>query len=218
MTIVTRDRIILMCPRANPIFAGSIAKSWPAMGPKYNLSDKKYIPYFLAQLAVESAEFTTLQENFNYSVRGLLNTFSRIRITEADANRVGRTPTKAANREEIANLLYGGAFGRKNLGNTEVGDGWKFRGRGFMQVTGRYNYSVFAKSIGMSLDATVNYLETPEGALESAMNFWRRNNLNNIVDMGGTSIVRDVTARINTGLLHLKERQLFTTIAQSIFL
>lgn len=82
-------------------------------------------------------------ENLNYSVEGLLKTFGRHRITEAQARRYGRTNNQPANQQAIANTVYGGEWGLKNLGNTKTDDGWRYRGRGLPQITGRTNYTKF---------------------------------------------------------------------------
>lgn len=95
---------------------------------------------FLGQYHHESAGFSQMTESLNYSVDGLLKTFGRHRISEADARALGRTATRPANQEAIANTVYGGAWGAENLGNTQPGDGWRFRGRGFGGTTGRDNY------------------------------------------------------------------------------
>lgn len=84
-----------------------------------------------------------ITENLNYSVDGLLKTFGRHRISEADARRYGRTNTRPANQEAIANIIYGGDWGRENLGNLKYGDGWRYRGRGLPQITGLANYRKF---------------------------------------------------------------------------
>ena len=88
-------------------------------------------------------------ESLNYSVEALISKFSRERISVADAQRYGRAAGQVANQEAIANLIYGGAWGRKNLGNTEPGDGWKFRGRSWPQFTGRRNAERIDDALGL---------------------------------------------------------------------
>lgn len=95
---------------------------------------------YLGQYHHESAGFSQMTESLNYSVEGLLKTFGRHRISEADARRFGRRDGQAAHQNALANILYGGAWGAKNLGNTEPGDGWLYRARGFGGTTGRANY------------------------------------------------------------------------------
>ena len=97
------------------------------------------LAHWLGQMHVESAGFTTMVESLNYSVEGLLKTFGRHRISEADARKFGRAPGRPANQSALANILYGGAWGKANLGNVRPGDGWLFRGSGFKQITGRKN-------------------------------------------------------------------------------
>lgn len=102
--------------------------------------------HFLGQMWVESASFTTNQENLNYSVEALLAKFGRHRITEQEARMYGRTKDRPANRIAIANCLYGGPWGREHLGNTEPGDGYAFSGKGRMQATGRENYRRYSRA------------------------------------------------------------------------
>ena len=101
----------------------------------------------------------------------------------------------------MANQLYGGERGRKNLGNLELGDGWRFRGRGLIQLTGRATYQQFADTIGVRLDDTLlTRLETPLTAAESASYFWRVAGCNMIADAGNIAAVR---SRVNGGELGL---------------
>ena len=97
---------------------------------RYGIDTRREICSFLANIAVESRGLTRMTESLNYSVDGLLRTFGRHRISEADARRLGRKRGERglslARQEELANLLYGGEWGRRNLGNTEPGDGWRF--------------------------------------------------------------------------------------------
>lgn len=110
-------------------------------------------------------------ENMNYSVQGLINTFGRHRISLEDANRLGRKPGEGplpvARQKAIANILYGGAWGRTNLGNTEPNDGWMFRGRGMDHCTGRRNYRVTGNDIGVDLIAKPDLLLVLENAVKA---------------------------------------------------
>lgn len=98
---------------------------------------------FLGQYYHESGGFSKMAESLNYSVDGLKKTFGEHRISRADCDKFGRTPTRPANQEAIANIVYGGEFGRRNLGNVNPGDGWLYRARGFGGTTGRANYREF---------------------------------------------------------------------------
>lgn len=144
---------------------------------KYGIDTVREVASFLANIAVESCDLTQLSESLNYSVEGLRKTFGRHRITDAQCRLYGRTATRKANQEAIANVLYGGDFGLKQLGNTMQGDGWKFRGFGPKQLTGRRNVTAFAKAIGKTIDEALAYLRTREGGMAGAGWFWMTNNL-----------------------------------------
>lgn len=109
------------------------------------------------------------RESLNYSVDGLLKTFSRKRISEADARRLGRKNGEpalpVARQREIANILYGGEWGRKNLGNTQPNDGWDFRGGGFAQTTGRANFKRISAMVGYDLTKDPEAIVRPEIAV-----------------------------------------------------
>lgn len=106
-----------------------------------NLTDTRQLAYILATPMIETGgRFEPIVESLNYSVDGLKTQFSRSRISAADCERLGRKPGRPAKQEQIGNIIYGGAFGNKNLGNTIDGDGYKFRGRGLSQITGRRLY------------------------------------------------------------------------------
>lgn len=122
-----------------------------------------YVAYILATAYHEvGGKMQPDTESLNYDVAGLLKTFSRERISSADAQKYGRTATRAANQEAIANIVYGGDWGRKNLGNLKWGDGWRYRGRGLPQTTGLSNYTKFgiqdAPEKANELDTAVHML------------------------------------------------------------
>lgn len=105
---------------------------------------RNQLSYVLATAYHETgAKMMPVAESLNYSVDGLIKTFSRARISAADANKYGRNSNHPANQQAIANCVYGGEWGKKNLGNTQQGDGWKYRGMGLVQITGRSNYKKF---------------------------------------------------------------------------
>ena len=142
--------------------------------PKYEITTKERVAAFIAQTAHESGNYTTLRENLNYSAEGLVKTWPKRFLTVAAAMPYNRNP------EKIANKVYADRLGN---GNEASGDGWKYRGRGVIQLTGRDNCTAFAKSINKTLDETIIYLETKEGAIEGACWFWKTNNLNKWVDI-----------------------------------
>ena len=150
---------------------------------------------FLSQCGHESLDFTVLHENLNYSADRLHAVFPRYFPTVESAQPYNRQP------EKIANKIYGGRMGN---GPEDSGDGYKYRGRGAIQLTGHDNYQAFANAIGKSIDDTVAYCETLEGALESACWFWKGRGLNPLAD---AKDVLNMTKRINGGTIGLDDRQ-----------
>lgn len=177
---------------------------------KYDLTTKQRIAAFLAQVGHESMDLRAVEENLNYSWQGLIQIFGRRYFpTDAFAQKYHRQP------EKIANYVYDDRNpARKNkLGNIYDGDGWKFRGGGAKQLTGRSNYESWAKDIGMTADKAAEYIRTPEGALESAGWFWKKNNLNSYADRGD---IIGLTKAINGGTIGLSDRQLRYNRAMAI--
>jgi len=169
--------------------------------PKYEINNARRIAAFISQCAHESRDFTAMEENLNYSQQALERVFPRyFGPGKRDAAQYARNP------EAIANYVYMDEFRSKAgaLGNTQPGDGWKFRGRGLKQLTGRNNYSRFAKDYDMTADEAAEWIETKDGALASALWFWNTNNLNRIADTGE---VAALTKRINGGTIGLEDRQ-----------
>ena len=163
--------------------------------PKYDITTVERVAGFLAQCGHESADFTVLKENLNYSADGLHKVFPKRFPTLESAQPYNRNP------EKIANKIYSDRMGN---GPEASGEGYKFRGRGAIQLTGKDNYSKFAASIGKSLDEAVAYTETLEGAIESACWFWKTHNLNNYAD---NNDVVGMTKVINGGTIGLDERK-----------
>jgi putative chitinase len=176
----------------------------------HDITTPRRIAGFLSQIGHESGGLARLEESLNYSVEALLKLFGRHRISEADARRYGRAPGQPANQEMLANLLYGGEFGRRNLGNRAPDDGWRFRGRGLKQLTGRANYERCGEAIGEDLIADPETLLEPAFAARSAGWFWSSNGLNAFADAGD---VAAMTRRVNGGNIGLEERRALYTIA-----
>ena len=150
--------------------------------------DGQHAAMFLANVAKESDRLSALTENLNYSVDALLNKFGRHRISEADARAFGRAPGRQANQQAIANAIYGGEWGRRNLGNIKPGDGWLFRGQGLLQSTGRANAAALTRRLRARLpgvavpdfQADPSKLTAPTWAAYSAADY---------VDMRGLAAV-----------------------------
>lgn len=178
------------------------ADDWYALAqeffPNYNINTPKRIAHFMAQAAHESNNFAVLEENLNYSTANLRKVFPRYFPTEAAAKAAAGKP------EVIANIVYDDKNRTSKLGNTQAGDGWKFRGGGIFQLTGRDNYANFGKSVGMTADQAVDYVRTKRGAMESACWFWSTRNLNAVSDGGS---VESVTKIVNGGTNGLADRK-----------
>ncbi len=157
---------------------------------------------FLAQVGTESAGFARLAENFNYSVDGLVATFSN-RITLLEARELGRKAGEGAlsleRQQKIANIVYG-----RRYGNDLPGDGWKFRGRGLKQVTFHDNYLACGKALGLDLVDDPDLLLVDENAARSAGWFWKANGCNAFADKGDFV---GLTKRINGGTNGLDDRK-----------
>lgn len=165
---------------------------------KYDISTPLRASHWIAQMAHESAGFTTMVESLNYSAKALKTLFGRHRISLADADKFGRTADHPAHQNALANILYGGEFGRKNLGNTEPGDGWKFRGRGYKQITGRDNYTRGSQRVfgDDRLVENPELAELPATAALLAGDFWNQKKLNKFADKDD---IVTITQLINGG-------------------
>src|SRR5690606_7538503 len=172
---------------------------------RWGIDTIREVASFLANINVESTGLTQLTESLNYSTDALIQKFGRHRISVEDARRYGRNAQHPADQEALANILYGGEWGRKNLGNTEPGDGWRFRGYGPKQITGRDNCQRFADAMGMSIDDVPAYLRTPEGGMMGAGWFWKAHGLD---AKAATPGVRDDRIAINGGTFGLTEVEL----------
>ncbi len=161
---------------------------------KYEINTPTRQAAFIGQCGHESASFKVLEENLNYSAKGLVATWpSRFPNLEYAAE-YERKP------ERIANKVYGG---RADLGNTEDGDGWKFHGRGLIQLTGRSNYTVCGLALGKPFSELPELVLEPENAALSAGWFWNKRGLNTVADDQNWELL---TKRINGGLHGLQDR------------
>lgn len=177
---------------------------------KYDITTTNRIAGFMAQCAHESRDFTALEENLNYSVDALNRVFPRyFGQGKKDAKEYARNP------EKIANYVYMDKFRSKQgaMGNVNDGDGWRFRGRGIKQLTGRNNYTAFAKTIGMSAEKAAEYVATKKGAFESACWFWSTNKIARFADKDD---IVGMSKAINGGTIGLDDRKNRYAQAKSI--
>lgn len=177
-----------------------------AVANHFNMSAES-CAHFFGQSHHETGGFRMWEESLNYSADSLIRTFGRHRISVEDANKFGRKTGQPANQQMIANILYGGEWGRKNLGNTQLTDGWDFRGRGAKHLTGRANYQRFANSMNDQTIMTNPSQVADKYAFHSALFFYDTNNLWRIANMGvNDDVITQLTRRVNGGTLGLGER------------
>lgn len=164
--------------------------------PDYEINTAQRIAAFIAQCAHESGGFMVLKENLNYRPESLVKLFGKY-FDLPTAQRYCAMPNK---QEAIANRIYANRMGN---GPEESGDGYRYCGRGLIQLTGRSNYQAFADSLEITPDEASEYLRTFEGAAQSACWFWENNNLNQFADKGDILML---TKRINGGTIGLEDR------------
>ena len=165
--------------------------------PDYEINTPQRIAAFVAQCSHESAGFTALKENLNYKAVTLRKIFPKYFPTDDLANAYANMPNK---QEAIANRVYASRMGN---GDEHSGDGYRYCGRGLIQLTGKSNYQAFADSLEMNVEDVPEYLATFEGAAQSACWFWESNNLNQWADKGD---ILTLTKRINGGTIGLEDR------------
>ena len=174
-----------------------VIDSIPEVASKFGINTPLRVAHFLAQCGHESGGFRVTQENLNYSAKGLNGIFRKYFPTEASAAAYARQPQK------IANKVYAN---RMANGSEASGDGYKFRGRGYIQLTGRDNYTQFGKAIGEDIANNPDVVSS-NYALLSAAWFWSKNGLNKLADGGaGDTVVTSITKRVNGGTIGLPDR------------
>jgi len=196
--MITLEQFSAMIPKNKD--PESWYKAATEMFEAYDINTSNRIAGFMAQCAHESLDFTRLEENLNYSEKALNAVFGRyFGKGKRDAADYARKP------EKIANYVYQDEFRSKRgaMGNVNDGDGWRFRGRGIKQLTGRNNYTAFGKTVGMSAEEAAEYVATPKGAIESACWFWKTNKLDKWADKGDNV---GLTKKINGGTIGLDDR------------
>jgi putative chitinase len=160
----------------------------------YEINTPLRVAHFIAQCAHESGNFVFIKENLNYRAESLTKTWPRLFPTMEIARQYEKQP------ERIANRAYGNRMGN---GDEASGDGWRYCGRGLIQLTGKDNYTFFAGSLGISVEDAADYLATFEGAAQSACWYWEQNNLNRFADANDA---KGLTRAINGGYLGLEDR------------
>ncbi len=205
MTKITPAQLIRILPGSVKV-ADQFAPALSAAMAKFKINTPQRMAAFLANVGHESGQLTTMVENLNYSAQGLANTWpsryavdskARPLVPNTLATRLARKP------QEIANNVYAGRMGN---GVETTGDGWRYRGRGPIQTTGKSNYTATGKAIGQDLVARPELLEQPEHGAMAAAWFWSSNGLNELADAGK---LEAITRRINGGMNGHDERLRF---------
>ena len=169
----------------------------PDTAAKFGINTPLRLAHFLAQCGHESGGFRATQENLNYSAKGLMGIFKKYFPTAALANAYQRNPQK------IANKVYASRMGN---GNEASGEGYKFRGRGYIQLTGKENYTAFGKAINENIIANPDVVSS-KYALLSAAWFFSKNGLHRMADEGASDqVVTKITKRVNGGTIGLPDR------------
>lgn len=195
MSILTKENLNKLIPK-NP-YLDYWFNALDQLLPDYQIDTPKRVAAFVAQCSHESGEFRIIRENLNYRWQSLRKLFPRYFPTDELAQQYASRPNK---QEAIANRIYANRMGN---GPEDSGDGYLYRGRGLIQLTGKENYSWFAASLGISVQEATEYLETFEGAAQSACWFWETNNLNQWADKDD---ILTLTKRINGGTIGLEDR------------
>jgi putative chitinase len=203
--MITLELLQKVCPKTKKEVLESYVAPLNKVAKAHDILDNhKRLAAFLAQVAHESGGFNFTKENLNYNAKALQTVFKKYYPTEKDALAHERKP------EQIANKVYASRMGN---GDEKSGDGWSYRGRGLIQLTGKENYTKFAESIKKPITEAVAYLETAEGAVESAAWFWTKNKLNELCDKDDFVTL---TKRINGGTNGLEDRKHHYEIALKV--
>ncbi len=195
MTTITLPQLSKIFPASKKEVLSNYVEPLMETFEMFDISTVARKSMFLAQVGHESGGLMVTKENLNYSQQGLRNTFGKYFKTDADAALYARKP------EMIASRVYANRMGN---GNEASKDGWTYRGRGLIQITGRNNYTALSVYLKKTLPETVEFLETPLGAVVSAGWFWNTNKLNDLADQ---TRFTDMTKRINGGFHGLEDRK-----------
>jgi putative chitinase len=182
------------CVGGNPPYAEQWYDALCQILPDYEIDTPQRLAAFLAQTAHESGGYRAIKENLNYRAVTLRKVFPKYFPTDESAAQYAGKP------EMIANKVYGNRMGN---GDESSGDGYRYCGRGLIQLTGKDNYTRYAQSLEISVEEASEHLTTFEGCVQSAAWFWENNNLNQWADKGD---ILTLTKRINGGTIGLEDR------------
>ena len=193
MSVISRDQLKECI--GNNAYLDQWCQALNAILPEYSINTAERVAAFVAQCAHESGGFKFLTENLNYKAASLRKVFPKYFPTDELAAAYEKQP------ERIANRIYANRMGNSDEAS---GDGWRYRGRGLIQLTGHDNYAFFAGSLDIPVEEAAEYLQTFEGAVQSACFFWEQNKLNDWADKRD---ILTLTKRINGGTIGLEDRK-----------
>jgi putative chitinase len=188
--MITPEILKECLPEASMQSCQAFAEPMAAACAEFEINTPMRLAAFIAQVGHESGNLRFVKENLNYSAQGLVKVFPKY-FNEQTAMQYQRNP------EAIANRVYANRMGN---GPEESGEGWAYRGRGLIQLTGKNNYYTCMEALGID---DPSYFETPEGAARSAAWFWHSRNLNAVADTGD---IKKMTKLINGGFIGLEDR------------
>ena len=193
MTTITADQVLRLARKAHPVYRKALETAAAALQPYGILETPRRLAHFMAQILHESGGFTVLEENLNYRAERLLVVFPKYFKTRADADLCARNP------EALAEKVYGG-----RMGNVRPGDGFRYRGRGPLQITGKNNYATVGKKLGDDLVTFPDLVISERYALRIPALFWRDAGCNLLADADDLTAV---TKAINGGTIGLEDRR-----------
>lgn len=205
--MITAAQVKKFCPSAKAEIVNAVVNNWQVAIDAGITTDLR-VQHFMTQFAVETGGLKAVSESLNYTPAGLISTFGPHRITKTQAAKYGRTKDHAADQEAIANIVYGGGWGKRNLGNTQDGDGWKYRGGGGFQTTGRDNYR------DLGFEDNPEALRDPVTAFKTAVREWAKRGCNALADKDNLTAVRHA---VNGGENGLEAAETYLSQAKRIF-
>lgn len=205
--MITYEQLLAINSNKNPEMCKYYIDALNKVLPEYKINTKLRLCHFLAQILHESGNLKYKSENLNYSAKALRSVFPKYFKTDEIANQYARKP------EKIANRVYANRMGN---GDEASGDGWLFRGRGLIQLTGHDNYKLCGASIKLNLLENPDLLiNTAEASIKAACWFWDKNNLNILADKDD---IKTITKRINGGYNGIEDRESILKRAKSVLI
>ena len=201
--MVSADQLKRIFHQSDPADIDEICDPINSAMAEFGITSSREQDMFLAQCGHESGGFAIVQENLNYKAETLIKVFPKY-FKDVDPNDYAKQP------EKIANRVYGNRMGN---GDAASGDGYRYRGRGLIQLTGKDNYDACGAALKIDLHSNPDYLETAEGASRSAAWFWSHNGLNKFADADD---IVGCTKRVNGGTIGLEERILYYNNAKAV--